>query len=541
VKSLFPLAAREPSTKVVQLMGHVWFVKLSLVVFASPSNDIQDALLISKLADTVVIVAATTSGESRDREHLHLDDEADDLIRTLSLIERGKRIIVLMQVPGAVVMPWRDGVDGILAMFLGGQETGTAWGAVLFGDHSPTGRLPVTMPETDEDEVPPTLGGGDAVFAEALATGYRSKQIKAAFPFGHGLSYSTFSYGPLTVDPETCGDGPGEREVLLCLRTEVSNSGKSPARTVAQLYLEFPDEAKYPTAVLRGFAKTALLRPGSSQVIGFALTARDLSYYDASRGWLLTTHANVSVGESSADLRQSLPCTVAATPAPVPATTTLAPTSTSVTPTATSTTTAAATTAVTTTTTAGSTTASTSPANTSNGTALATANATGKENATTTTTASPTVATPSTTSTAAVTTNATNSMPAPAKGTALIFLSFPDVAGAARGLWNRMRDSWNENFTAARELEGGSQQLQEQHNVLGGLTGRVRGAAGSGVLMAAVLAMLSVSLFTSWVCRRRLLGWRPGSSEFVQLLPEGHSGGAGEAEATGGAGRRAPS
>jgi len=314
-----------------------------VTVYASPTNNVQEAVLVSQSADVLVVVAATTSGESRDRTSLHLDNQADELITTLSLVHSSKRIIVLMQVPGAVVMPWRDNVDCILAMFLGGQETGGAWAAVLFGDRSPSGRLPLTLPEAEGEEVQPAPQGEDAVFSEALATGYRSTKLKVAFPFGHGLSYSTFSYGDLSEEP--CED----REAILCLHVVVSNSGTALASTVAQLYLGFPPEAGYPRDVLRGFAKTPRLRPGESEAVVFTLTGRDISYYSVGRGWLTPQYIIARVGESSVDLRQTLkvesvPRVPTSAPTQAP---TLAPTSA---PTVTTLTTSATTTSATTTT-----------------------------------------------------------------------------------------------------------------------------------------------------------------------------------------------
>merc|ERR1719356_446248 len=160
------------------------------------------------------------------------------------------------------------------------------------------------MPATDDGEISPATGK-EAVFSEALATGYRSTDLKVAFPFGHGLSYSTFSYGGLSEVP--CDEFPTTRqsEALLCLRVRVTNSGGAPAKTVAQLYLGFPPEAGYPRALLKGFVKTPPMEPGEAKAIVFALTGRDLSYYSVGRGWLAPKYVNASVGESSADLRQS--------------------------------------------------------------------------------------------------------------------------------------------------------------------------------------------------------------------------------------------
>merc|ERR1719464_2162313 len=157
-------------------------------VYASPTNGIGGALRAAARADVAVVVAATTSGESEDRQHLNLDDGAEALI---DAVARKAKKTVLLQVPGAVVMPWRNGVEGILTMFLGGQETGHAWADILFGDHGPSGRLPVMIPATEADTIPPS-SGKKAVYSEGMATSYRNKDFVAAFPFGHGLSYATF-------------------------------------------------------------------------------------------------------------------------------------------------------------------------------------------------------------------------------------------------------------------------------------------------------------------------------------------------------------
>merc|ERR1712019_92049 len=94
-----------------------------------------------EVADVTIVVAGTLTCESQDRATLSLDDSADTLIADLTA-PKNTKVVVLLEIPGAVVMPWRDSVDGIAALFYGGQETGNAWANVLFGDHSPTGHLP---------------------------------------------------------------------------------------------------------------------------------------------------------------------------------------------------------------------------------------------------------------------------------------------------------------------------------------------------------------------------------------------------------------
>jgi len=272
---------------------------LGIDVVTSLSNDVEAGVHAAKQADIAIVVAGTTSGESRDRVDLNLDDHADELIEA---VQRAATTIVLVQAPGAVVMPWRDSVDGILIMFLGGQETGTAWADVLFGDHAPTGRLPIMLPATEADSVPPGTAGS-VPYSEGMETSYRSKSFKAAFPFGHGLTYTTFEHSPLVN--ETCADA---QDCQLRIRTSVKNIGHVAASTVVQLYLELPVVAGLPAPFLKSFKKTSSIQPGSTEHIVFDLSSSDISYYDVGAGDYVkatgTFHAHV--GESSADIRNSL-------------------------------------------------------------------------------------------------------------------------------------------------------------------------------------------------------------------------------------------
>merc|ERR1711972_1100880 len=112
-----------------------------------------------------------------------------------------------------------------------------------------------------------------------MATSYRNPRFTAAFPFGHGLSYSNFLYGLAKAD--LCPKTVTITQPLICVSLSVRNIGKVTAATVAQLYLEFPAIASYPTPVLKGFQKINELAPGSSAKATFKLLRRDLSYYDA--------------------------------------------------------------------------------------------------------------------------------------------------------------------------------------------------------------------------------------------------------------------
>jgi beta-glucosidase len=272
-------------------------------VIPEATDDVDKACAAAAKADLTIVVAGTSCMEGTDRKSLDLDNHANDLINALT--KKGARVVVIAQVPGAVLMPWREDVQGIGLMFFGGQETGSAWASVLFGDHSPTGRLPLMIPTTEMDAIKPSATS-DVVYAEGMATSYRNPNFKAAYPFGHGLSYSRFEYGNATSKP--CNNSSILLQPSLCVSLSVRNIGKVLAETVAQLYLEMPSEAGHHAALLKGFKKTGLLHPGTLTMLTFRLTSRDLSYFcAATSAWKLASgSAVVHIGESSKDVRQSL-------------------------------------------------------------------------------------------------------------------------------------------------------------------------------------------------------------------------------------------
>ncbi|CAE8610571.1 unnamed protein product [Polarella glacialis] len=292
-------------------------------VISSPSNDVAEALAAAQRADVVIVVAATTSGESEDRPDLSLDDRADDLIAALAAEGHGNRTVLLAQLPGAVLMPWRNSVASILVLFLGGQETGNAWADVLFGDHAPSGRLPVMMPATLSDTIEPSMSL-EINYTEGLATSYRNRNFSAAFPFGHGLTYTTFEFSaasqtacpevpngtPLATLETLVPGAPGSEETTtLCVQLRVTNNGSVAASTVAQLYLELPEVSGHPTPFLKGFERTGKVTPGNSSEVTFRLTRRDVSYFDAlTAAWVVADSAVAHIAESSAlsARRQSL-------------------------------------------------------------------------------------------------------------------------------------------------------------------------------------------------------------------------------------------
>jgi len=266
-------------------------------VLTSDTNDLDAAVRVAKEADMTIVVGATTAGEAVDRSDLNLDKGANGVIDAVSKV--AKKTVVLMQTPGAVLMPWRDSVAASALMFLGGQETGNAWASILFGDDAPSGRLPIMIPATMSDIIEPGFGGL-VIYSEGVRTSYRNPNFKAAYPFGHGLTYTTFEYGDLAK----CTP---RKEAALCIEIDVRNVGQVSAGTVVQFYIEFPAEAGFSTPILKGFQKTGSMDPGTSAHITFHMSDRDLSYYNAKAGiWEKASSAVAHVGESFGDLRKKI-------------------------------------------------------------------------------------------------------------------------------------------------------------------------------------------------------------------------------------------
>jgi len=192
---------------------------------------------------------------------------------------------------------WSDSVTSIVVGFMPGQEEGNAIADVLFGDVNPSGKLPVTFPNKENevgfkpDEYPGV--NSEEYYREKLNVGYRwyaSNNVNPKFPFGFGLSYTKFSLSGLSVQG---------RSVSVTL----SNVGSVAGAEVVQLYLGFPQSAGEPPIQLKGFQKV-MLNPKATQVVTFQLTDRDLSIWDVNRHtWTIVPGTYVVyVGTSSKDL-----------------------------------------------------------------------------------------------------------------------------------------------------------------------------------------------------------------------------------------------
>jgi len=271
------------------------------VTYANTSQ-LNLAVQMAKKAQVAIVFVGTVSSEGSDRESLSLGDEQNSLVA--AVVKAQPNTIVVVHTPGAALMPWIEDVKGALCAFMPGQEDGHAIASVLYGDVNPSGRLPLTFP-VDETQVPadtPEQYPGidnESEYSEKLLVGYKwydTIGVEPLFPFGYGLSYTSFSYSNLLIQ---------DSSVLETVRisVDVGNVGKSLGSEVVQLYIGFPSKTGEPLKLLRGFHKVSLV-PGTSKTVSFSLWPRDLSFWDVTtHGWTVERgEYRVFVGSSSRDI-----------------------------------------------------------------------------------------------------------------------------------------------------------------------------------------------------------------------------------------------
>jgi beta-glucosidase len=269
----------------------------------------QEAAMLAGRSDVAVVVARDFRNEHADLPSLTLSNEQDLLVRTV--VAANPHTIVVVASGGPVLMPWLEQVPAALVSWYGGQEQGNALADVLFGDVIPSGKLPVTFPRSDYDtpvSSPQQYSRIENVahFREGLAVGYRGYDqlgIEPLFPFGYGLSYTSFAYDQLHVEPETTVGS-----VPIRVSFEVINTGDRAGAEVAQIYLGLPASTGEPPKRLVGWAKIEL-EPGETREVAVTLdpkaTSHPLSYWNVkTNGWEIAGgDYQVYVGASTRDIR----------------------------------------------------------------------------------------------------------------------------------------------------------------------------------------------------------------------------------------------
>jgi beta-glucosidase len=240
--------------------------------------------------------------EGHDRPDMHLPGPQTELIR--AVVKANPRCVVVLNAGSPVSMPWLDEVPALLEAYYPGQEGGNAVANVLFGDINPSGKLTVTFPKRLEDS-PAFInfpGTKEVFYGEGIFVGYRyfdKKEVEPLFPFGFGLSYTTFEYSGIEVSKSVKA---GETVKIL---VNVKNTGARPGKEVVQVYVSDKESSLVrPPKELKGFKKVAL-EPGETRLVEFELDQRALAYYDPYRQeWVAEPgEFEVLVGSSSRDIR----------------------------------------------------------------------------------------------------------------------------------------------------------------------------------------------------------------------------------------------
>ena len=272
-------------------------------------SPMQEAAALAGGSDVAVVVVRDYNSEHADRPGLTLPNEQDLLVQTV--VAANPRTIVVVASGGPVLMPWLDQVPAVLECWYGGQEIGNAVADILFGDVTPSGKLPVTFPRSESEtpvSEPSQYSRTEKVarFSEGLRVGYRGYDqlgIEPLFPFGYGLSYTSFACDQLQVEPETTD---GTRPIRVSFL--VKNTGARAGAEIAQVYLGLPASTGEPPKRLVGWAKVELV-PGETKEVSVTLgpndTSRPLSYWgDNTNGWEIASgDYQVYVGASSRDIR----------------------------------------------------------------------------------------------------------------------------------------------------------------------------------------------------------------------------------------------
>ena len=287
----------------------------SNIVYARGYNDDEDktdetllaeAVEAAKKAKVAVIFAGLPDAfesEGFDRTHMSMPNCQNELIEKVAAVQ--PNTVVVLHNGSPVEMPWIDKVKGVVEAYLGGQAVGGAVCDILFGKVNPSAKLPETFPLKLEDN-PSYLfyfGEGDTVeYREGIFVGYRyydKKKMDVLFPFGYGLSYTTFEYSNLTVDKENLKDTD-----TLTVSVNITNTGKMAGKEVVQLYVADKESTVIrPVKELRDFAKVDLA-PGETKTVTFTLDKRAFAYYNVQiHDWHVETgEFEILIGKSSRDI-----------------------------------------------------------------------------------------------------------------------------------------------------------------------------------------------------------------------------------------------
>lgn len=273
---------------------------------AATDDMIAEAVAAAKAAKVAVVFAGLPDAyesEGYDRSHMRMPECQVKLIEAVA--EANPNTVVVLHNGSPVEMPWLDKVKGVLEAYLGGQAVGIALVRVLFGDVNPCGHLPESFPVKLEDNPSYLYYGGEprgTEYREGVFVGYRyydKKKMDVLFPFGHGLSYTSFEYSNLRLSADCIRDTDA-----LTVTVTVKNTGSRAGKAVAQLYVgDVEGDVIRPVRELKGYEKVEL-QPGEAKDVTFTLDKRAFAYWNTTlHDWHVETgDFTIEVGASSRDL-----------------------------------------------------------------------------------------------------------------------------------------------------------------------------------------------------------------------------------------------
>lgn len=284
---------------------------------------LNEAVAVAKDCDVAVIFAGlpdSFESEGFDRTHLDMPANQNALIDAVCKVQ--PNTVVVLHNGSPIAMPWLDSVKGVLEMYLAGQASGAAAVNLLFGQANPSGKLAETFPLRLEDN-PSYLnfpGNRSKVcYNEGVFIGYRyydKKKMDVLFPFGYGLSYTTFAYDNLCItDGNVKVDAPVNDDTPLQVSVDITNTGSVAGAEVVQLYVKNPVVYEIrPEKELRAFEKV-FLAPGETKTVHFTLTKRAFTYYETRiHDWYAESgDYEILIGSSSRDIRLAQTITIRST------------------------------------------------------------------------------------------------------------------------------------------------------------------------------------------------------------------------------------
>ena len=272
-------------------------------------SDMQDAIRLAKSSDAAIVMVGDSENEGQDHQ-LKLSGNQNQLVNAIA--DANPHTVVVLKTGSAVLMPWVNKVAAILEAWYPGEEDGNAVAAILFGEVNPSGKLPLTFPKRIEDLPANTSqqypGIDDtAKYSEGIFVGYRhydKNNIQPLFPFGYGLSYTTFTYKNLKINRDNFSLEKNSKRTIT-ITFEITNNGNRSGKEIAEVYLCLPSmkDIPQPPKQLKAFTKI-LLKAGQTNRVSLSLEENSLRCWDTNtHSWrILPGKYHIMVGSSSRDI-----------------------------------------------------------------------------------------------------------------------------------------------------------------------------------------------------------------------------------------------